>query len=283
MVVNNISANIDSIFANINSTLANIGLNPANIGPNPANIGPNPANIGPNGNAIFGNPNGTTLTGTAGNDSLFADADDTVLTGDAGNDTLFGDVATIRIEGGDGNDTVFGEDTSATLIGGAGQDIIFGGSSADRLEGGDGDDLLLGGGGNDILVGGLGADRFGFSNPNEGIDQILDFNVAEDKIEIQQPVINTQQLSVSGNAVVSIGNNVANNAFASAGLTPNAIISPDQFYIGAGAGDGSDRFIYNNMTGGFFFDIDGIGPSAQIQLATLSPGLALTNSNIVIS
>ncbi|MGH8001113.1 MAG: calcium-binding protein [Brasilonema sp.] len=234
------------------------------------------------GNVLFGNPNGTTLTGSAGNDTLFADADDTILIGDAGNDTLFGKSATTRLEGGDGNDTLFAGEKSATLIGGAGKDTIFGDSGADRLEGGDGDDLLSGGAGNDILVGGSGADRFIFSNPNQGIDQILDFNVTEDKIEIQLPVY-IKESSGSGNTIVSIGDNSDNNAFGKAGLTSNTTLSADQFYIGEGAASASDRFIYNSTTGGLFFDVDGTGSSAQIQLATLSPELALTSSNIFIA
>lgn len=234
------------------------------------------------GNTLFGNPNGTTLTGSDGNDIFFADADDTVLIGNAGNDILFGKAATIRLEGGDGNDTLYGGEKSVTLIGGAGKDIIFGGSSADRLEGGDGDDLLFGGAGNDILVGGSGADRFIFSNPNQGIDQILDFNVVEDKIEIQLPAY-IKQSSGSAIAIVTIGDDAANNAFGKAGLTPNTTLLADRFHIGAGAADAGDLFIYNSTTGGFFFDVDGTDPTAQIQLATLSPGLALTNSNIVLA
>ncbi len=57
-------------------------------------------------------------------------------------------------------------------------------------------------------------------------------------------------------------------------------ISVDQFRIGTGAGDASDRFIYNQNTGALFFDADGIGGAAQVKIATLSAGLAMTNDSI---
>jgi Ca2+-binding RTX toxin-like protein len=70
--------------------------------------------------------------------------------------------------------------------------------------------------------------------------------------------------------------------FANAGLTVGAAITADQFRIGASAGDAGDRFIYNSTTGGLFFDKDGIGGTAQVQFATLSTGLAMTNADIVV-
>jgi Ca2+-binding RTX toxin-like protein len=44
----------------------------------------------------------------------------------------------------------------------------------------------------------------------------------------------------------------------------------------------SDRFIYNNTNGALFFDVDGNGSTAQLQLATLNTGLALTNQDIFV-
>ena len=49
----------------------------------------------------------------------------------------------------------------------------------DQLFGGVGDDLLKGGPGDDILAGGLGADRFAFTDANDGIDTITDFDQSE--------------------------------------------------------------------------------------------------------
>lgn len=45
-------------------------------------------------------------------------------------------------------------------------------------------DTLLGGNGNDLLTGGNGADVFYFFAPDEGVDTITNFSVAEDIIEV---------------------------------------------------------------------------------------------------
>lgn len=66
------------------------------------------------------------------------------------------------------------------------------------------------------------------------------------------------------------------------GLTTGAAITAAMFKIGARAGDASDRFIYNQNTGALFFDSDGTGTTGQIQFATLSTGLALTNVDISV-
>jgi len=75
---------------------------------------------------------------------------------------------------------------------------------------------------------------------------------------------------------------LASAYFQGTGLTANAVITTDQFRIGASAGDASDRFIYNSTTGGLFFDRDGIGATAQVQFATVSTGLPMTNADIFV-
>ncbi len=132
----------------------------------------------------------------------------------------------------------------------------------DYLSGGDGNDTLDGGYGSDTLTGGAGADSFSFYPPSQGIDNITDFVVADDAI------------SVSADAF--------NNFNFGGGLTAGAII-PEQFVIGRAAGDASDRFIYNQNTGALFFDADGTGATEQVQFASLSTGLAMTNADILVT
>jgi len=55
-----------------------------------------------------------------------------------------------------------------------------------------------------------------------------------------------------------------------------------QFTTGSAAADASDRIIYNSLTGGLFYDADGTGAGAQVQFATVSTGLAMTNSEFVV-
>jgi T1SS-143 domain-containing protein len=83
---------------------------------------------------------------------------------------------------GSGSGRTGGDDT---LVGGAGNDMLFGQEGNDTLFGGDGNDLLWGGSGNDELWGGAGADTFLFMSPDEGVDTIKDFSLAEgDMIDI---------------------------------------------------------------------------------------------------
>ena len=125
-----------------------------------------------------GDADGDTFAGTEAFDWTDADGqaqqaqvpDVEHLHGSAHNDVLAGD-DTLR--GGSGNDKLYG---------GRGADALFGGSGADLLKGGAGADRLQGGPGNDTLDGGAGADTFVLTAA--GNDTILDFNAAEDKIDL---------------------------------------------------------------------------------------------------
>lgn len=131
------------------------------------------------------------------------------------------------------------------------------GMGKDILIGGNGNDTLTGGVNNDTLTGNAGMDSFNFVMPTEGIDTITDFSVVDDTIVV----------SAKGFG---------------GGLIVGAVITPDQFVIGTSAIDAADRFIYNSKTGALFFDVDGTGGMAQMQLASLSPDLGLTNNDILV-
>ena len=159
----------------------------------------------------------------------------------------------INAQGGD--DTLLAHGGDDILRGGRGNDVLYGGAGNDSLNGGSGSDALVGGIGNDTLTGGSGKDVFRFDSPLEGIDTITDFVVADDTIQI--------------------------NGFGG-GLTVGAAITTAQFVIGSAAADANQRFIYDQTTGSLSFDADGIGVTAQVQIATLSIGLAMTNANISV-
>ena len=110
--------------------------------------------------------------------------------------TVTGVADGISVNGGNGNDVVTGTGGEDTLLGGNGKDMLhglgghdalFGGNGVDQLFGGDGNDRLVGGNGDDILSGGAGADDFLFARGG-GKDTILDFDVAEDRIVLEDGI-----------------------------------------------------------------------------------------------
>jgi Ca2+-binding RTX toxin-like protein len=223
--------------------------------------------------------NDTLNDGRGGNDRLYGGAGDDLLSG--GDALAFDGNNIVYLDGGNGNDSLFssggdlyggnGNDhmdgTYSTLYGGNGNDTIY--AEYSGVYGEDGDDVLAGadaglngGNGNDTLTvlytgsltGGAGADRFIFDEPGFTIEpDINDFVVADDTIEV---------------SAAGFGG----------GLTPG-VLPAKQFTIGTGATTSSHRFIYNNTDGALFFDVDGKGATAQVQFATLSTGLPMTNTD----
>ena len=154
--------------------------------------------------------------------------------------------------GGNGNDSI---------IGGAGNDVFFGGDDDDTLIGGNGDDILFGDNEDDTLTGSSGSDAFSYnirdSGPQPGTDLITDFTLGEDAIFIDEVV----------------------------GLfgLESGELKPEQFVAGTSSNDSDDRFIYDQSLGNLFFDQDGTGSSAQVQLATLSSAPSIDSSEIFIT
>ncbi|AFY48410.1 putative calcium-binding protein [Nostoc sp. PCC 7524] len=232
---------------------------------------------------VIGSKFNDTLIGGVGNDSLNGGAGNDTLNGGTGNDTASYQNATaavnvnlstgITTDGQGGTDTlisierVIGSKFNDTLIGGSGNETLEGGSGNDTLNGGSGNDILIGnsgndsligGTGNDTLTGGTGADRFIFNSLTQGIDNITDFNVVDDTIAV---------------SAVGFGG----------GLVAGAAIAASQFVLGTAATTSNHRFIYDQTSGALFFDQDGTGVSAQVQIATLNIGLALTNADIFVN
>jgi Ca2+-binding RTX toxin-like protein len=65
-------------------------------------------------------------------------------------------------------------------------------------------------------------------------------------------------------------------------LVKGGVLGEEQFSLGISATTESNRFIYDSDTGNLFFDIDGTGDTQQVQIATFSPGLVMTNADIFI-
>ncbi|MHC5598995.1 MAG: proprotein convertase P-domain-containing protein [Nostoc sp.] len=192
------------------------------------------------------NPNGTW--------KLEVTDDESIATGTLNNWSLQFTTQTVDV----GNDFLDGGTGNDTLTGGAGNDTLTGGTGNDTLTGGSGNDILVGSAGNDTLTGGTGSDRFTFNSRSEGLDRITDFSVIDDTL-------------------------VVSAAGFGGGLVAGAAIAANKFILGTAANTSSQRFIYNTGNGSLFFDQDGTGAIAKIQIATLNTGLSLSNADIFVA
>ncbi|MHC5755194.1 MAG: beta strand repeat-containing protein [Nostoc sp.] len=215
-----------------------------------------------------------TLDGGAGNDTLNINYSrgDNLLSGGNGNDSLSASEAfgNNTLNGGDGNDylnidyskgknLLSGDDGNDFLsaINVLGNNTLDGGNGNDTIKGGNGNDYLTGGFGNDGLYGGDGTDTFAFKSYTEGVDRLYDFNATNEVIQIL-------------------------TAGFSGGLSSGSL-KAGQFTIGTSTTTSNQRFIYDNITGALYFDLDGSASGfTQVKFAQLSGGLSLTENNFVV-
>ncbi|QIS94617.1 hypothetical protein FQ775_23720 [Nitratireductor mangrovi] len=216
---------------------------------------------------LTGNSLANRIEGGAGDDLIAGLGGADVLIGGSGVDTadysasggrIAVNLSTGYAAGGDAHgDTLSGiENLIGTNV--ALTDFLTGDAGANRIEGLAGDDEINGKEGADIFVGGGGDDLFIFDTAlgAGNIDAILDFVVADDMVRLASSIFTG----------LSVGT-----------LTAAA------FRVGAAAADADDRIIYNAGSGGLFFDVDGNGAQGQVQFASLSTGLALTNDNFLVA
>ena len=142
---------------------------------------------------------------------------------------------------------VVGNAGNNSLTGTSRSDTLEGGDGADKLVGGGGDDSLIGGLGKDTLTGGVGADAFVFNTPanaSTNLDTITDFVHLADKLQF------------SAAAFSALGTSWTAAQFWSA---PGA----------TGGHDADDRLVYNSSTGSLYYDADGYGGEAAVQVALI--------------
>ena len=233
-------------------------------------------------NTLTGNNAANELNGQAGNDQLI---------GGGGNDTLIGWSGADAMSGGPGNDSYFVENagdvvtenlnqgtdlvnsrltytlpanvenltlTGAAAVNGTGNgqaNIIIGNTAANQLRGMAGNDILDGGLGNNVLTGGTGNDFFRFTS-NGHVDTVADYNVANDTVQLDNAVF--------------------------AALTATGTLAAGRFRVGAQALDANDNVIYNKTAGTLWYDADGNGAGAAVQIAVIGSGLNLTNAEFVV-
>ena len=159
------------------------------------------------------------------------------------------------LNGGRGDDVLQGE---------AGGDWLKGNAGNDKLFGNGGDDYLYGGIGKDVLSGGAGRDSFVFNTKaaKSNIDKVTDFNVFDDSIYLENAIFK------------ALGNKGS--------INKPVQLKKAEFALGNKAADGSDHVIYNKKTGALFYDADGTGSQAQVQIATLSKNLKMTHKDFFV-
>ena len=156
---------------------------------------------------------------------------------------------------GKANITLVGNELANTIKGNAGKNV---------LKGLAGNDKLWGGLGNDTLYGGTGKDVFVFNtkpNKRTNLDKIADFNVRDDTIWLDNKVF------------TKLGKGTE--------LRPGKL-NKAFFSIGDKAKDGNDYLVYNAKKGILYYDVDGSGAKAMVEIATLKKGLKLTYADFMV-
>jgi Ca2+-binding RTX toxin-like protein len=158
-----------------------------------------------------------------------------------------------------------GDVTPEFTAGSAFADVFKGGVGKDTLGGGAGDDKLWGGAGKDLLTGGVGKDIFVFDtklNKKTNLDKIADFNVKDDTIWLDNAIFT--KLGKKGSELAPAK---LNKAF---------------FTIGDKAKDANDYLVYDKLKGALYYDSDGSGAKAAVEIATLKKNLKMTLKDFFI-
>jgi len=150
--------------------------------------------------------------------------------------------------------------STASLTGTSGNDTLKGTSGADTISGGGGADLIYGKEGADRLFGGAGNDKFVFDTAFGSIDQVVDFNPAEDRFYLDNAIFTKLRSGTLSSPTQIYGTNLEDGA-------------------GATANDSNDFLTYDKTTGQLSYDADGNGAGAPVVFAQLPTGLDLMTSN----
>lgn len=160
----------------------------------------------------------------------------------------------------DGADVLNGSGFNDTLFGFAGNDRVFGKNADDVVGGNAGNDLINGGRGADRMSGGPGDDTFVFNSTINAGDQVTDFRVGHDLVQL------------------------ANNIFV--GIGSEGPLDPDIFHVGSQATTPEQRIIYDPNAGGNFgvlyYDSNGSNPGGQQQFAKLNGHPQLSADDIFV-
>lgn len=234
---------------------------------------------------FVGNDLSNTLTGNTGADRLEGGGGDDVLNGSVGADAMLGGLGNdtyyvdnvgdqvVETSAGAGRDRILTEVSYSLgsfvddLFGvGSGSLVLKGNTSANTIAGSAGWDKLYGNLGKDVLSGGAGKDTFVFNTKVDkqklNVDKITDYNVRDDTVWLDNKYF--KKLGKKGTE------------------TKPALLKKDFFTIGTKAKDGNDYVVYDNKKGILYYDADGSGNGAAIQIATLNKKLKMTYKDFFV-
>ena len=142
--------------------------------------------------------------------------------------------------------------------------VLRGGGGADVFQGEAGGDTIYGGAGNDTLSGGAGKDVFVFNTRTgrTNVDAVTDFVVKDDSLWLDNAVFK----ALGGKGSLARPQKLGSDAFA----------------IATRAQDREDRIVYDKKSGKLYYDQDGTGSKAQVQIATLTKGLKMTAADFFV-
>lgn len=152
----------------------------------------------------------------------------------------------IKVQGTGSADVFTGRGANQVFYGSGGNDVIKGGAGNETLSGGAGKDVLTGGAGKDVFV-------FDTAPSASNLDQITDFNVADDTIWLDNAVF--KKLGSKGSA-----------------LSP-AKLNAKFFTIGSQATTKDHYLVYDKVKGILYYDADGSGAGKMVEIVKLAKNL----------
>ncbi|RDI57895.1 cadherin domain-containing protein [Microvirga subterranea] len=187
-------------------------------------------------------------------DITVLNVDPEVTAGSAADDVFWGGAGNDSLSGGLGNDRLLGRGGNDTLRGEAGNDVLGGGEGKDKLTGGKGktsqDAFVF----DTKLIDAKGKPNKSLANKSK--DQILDFGPKYDSIFFDDAVFTNKTIAKS----------LKNKG---ASLDKPVKMKASFFKVGDKAADKDDFFIYNARTKKLYFDVDGSGSKAMVEIASL--------------
>ena len=220
---------------------------------------------------IYGYAGNDTLTGLAGNDTLDGGTGDDSMTGGAGNDTYIADSIKDKIieKTNEGTDTIISiltytlaNNVENLTLSGSSAINATGNTSNNTMIGNNAANLVNGALGSDTLTGGLGNDTFVFNTKlgPTNIDTITDFT-SGDKIALAGSIFS----KLKGDK----------------DLSDNLYV---QTIVGISTQDTNDYLFYDLESGRLYYDADGSGVKAAVQVAIIGTGgVSLTANDFSIT